>query len=295
MFSRHGKKHQANGKDHGTSPLCATDDSGLTVCLTSTVGQCYGSHIIVPGYGFVLNDTLSDFAIKGKCDCEEGEPCSANFSKSGCIQIELMLCSRWRKTSFEFLLSVRRRGWSRASYTGRSRSWRQHNHFGECASRQKRLGKSTLKLARVSVLTDWPRTMACQLVSASKSSFSMCPSLMHDRPVDAVRASRLHNESDSGGTKLEDPSSNQGVEIIGFSEEIEAELKKRGHKLQRVPSTYLSVHLGRRHQFCMVLIINAESESTVCAIKFTYPEGDVEWEPAADTRKEDSGSCVYRA
>jgi gamma-glutamyltranspeptidase len=71
--------------DKGTSTITATDSSGLVVSIMSTVGCNWGSHIIVPEYGFVLDDCLEDSKIKEKGSEEEkreSEKERANFGES---------------------------------------------------------------------------------------------------------------------------------------------------------------------------------------------------------------------
>ncbi|ORX35421.1 gamma-glutamyltranspeptidase [Kockovaella imperatae] len=210
-----------NGEDHGTSPLCAADGSGLIVCLTSTVGQCYGSHIIVPGYGFVMNDTLSDFAIKGDCDCGEDGPCSANYIGGG---------RRPLSSCCPYIVE---------------------DNNGRVLLAGAGAGGSTIISGNVQVVKN--------VLNYGLSAF------------EAVRSSRLHNQASPESTKLEKASNHQGVKIDGFANDIVQALRSRGHKIEMVP----------------------QSESTVVAIKFTYDTGSVNWEPAADTRKENSGSVVF--
>ena len=47
-----------------TAHVSVTDDFGNAVALTSSVGNIYGSGIILPESGFVLNSTLGDFSDK---------------------------------------------------------------------------------------------------------------------------------------------------------------------------------------------------------------------------------------
>ena len=47
--------------DHGTTHLVATDRWGNVASYTLTIEQTGGSGITVPGYGFLLNNELTDF------------------------------------------------------------------------------------------------------------------------------------------------------------------------------------------------------------------------------------------
>lgn len=52
-------------EDHGTSHLCVVDSQGNAVACTETVNLIFGSLLVVPEFGFVLNDTMDDFLTKG--------------------------------------------------------------------------------------------------------------------------------------------------------------------------------------------------------------------------------------
>jgi gamma-glutamyltranspeptidase/glutathione hydrolase len=68
-------------EDAGTSNITAADGNGLVVSITTTVGLNWGSKIIVPGYGFVLNDSMDDFSVKGRRNGTGYEPTEANYGK----------------------------------------------------------------------------------------------------------------------------------------------------------------------------------------------------------------------
>lgn len=65
--------------DKGTSSMAAADESGLVVSLTTTVGTAWASRIMVPGTGFVLNDSVLDFTVKGRANVWGYAPAPANF------------------------------------------------------------------------------------------------------------------------------------------------------------------------------------------------------------------------
>ncbi|WVW82272.1 gamma-glutamyltransferase [Kwoniella bestiolae CBS 10118] len=69
--------------DHGTSNITVADSDGLVVSITTTVGLSWGSHIIVPGYGFVLNDSMDDFSVEGRPNGTGYEPQVANYVYGG--------------------------------------------------------------------------------------------------------------------------------------------------------------------------------------------------------------------
>jgi gamma-glutamyltranspeptidase/glutathione hydrolase len=55
--------------DHGTSTIAVVDAAGNAVCLTSSLGGAFGSHLVVRG--FVLNAAMADFARRPD---ENGRP-----------------------------------------------------------------------------------------------------------------------------------------------------------------------------------------------------------------------------
>ncbi|KAF2405534.1 gamma-glutamyltranspeptidase [Trichodelitschia bisporula] len=63
----------------GTSHLVATDSSGLTITLTTTVNLLFGSQLIVPETGLVLNNEMNDFSIPGTSNAFGYIPSPANY------------------------------------------------------------------------------------------------------------------------------------------------------------------------------------------------------------------------
>ncbi|MGB3299815.1 MAG: gamma-glutamyltransferase [Phormidesmis sp.] len=53
----------ADGEGLSTSHLTVVDANGMMVCYTLTIESTGGSGIVVPGYGFILNNELTDFDI----------------------------------------------------------------------------------------------------------------------------------------------------------------------------------------------------------------------------------------
>jgi gamma-glutamyltranspeptidase/glutathione hydrolase len=52
-------------ENHGTSHIVATDKSGLSITLTTTVNLLFGSQLIVPETGVIMNNEMNDFSIPG--------------------------------------------------------------------------------------------------------------------------------------------------------------------------------------------------------------------------------------
>ena len=54
----------AAAEDGGTSHLSVLDAGGMAVACTETVNLLYGSLVVVPGFGFVLNNQMDDFTTR---------------------------------------------------------------------------------------------------------------------------------------------------------------------------------------------------------------------------------------
>jgi gamma-glutamyltranspeptidase/glutathione hydrolase len=53
----------APAHDHGTSNLCVVDAAGNVVVITTTINTAFGSKLMVPGLGIILNNEMDDFAV----------------------------------------------------------------------------------------------------------------------------------------------------------------------------------------------------------------------------------------
>lgn len=53
-----------DGEGLSTTHLTVTDSNGTIVCYTLTIESTGGSGIVVPGYGFILNNELTDFDVE---------------------------------------------------------------------------------------------------------------------------------------------------------------------------------------------------------------------------------------
>ncbi|KAG5652354.1 hypothetical protein H0H81_005331 [Sphagnurus paluster] len=51
--------------DHGTTQISVLDKNGMAVALTSTVNLVFGSQVLDPNTGIILNDEMDDFATPG--------------------------------------------------------------------------------------------------------------------------------------------------------------------------------------------------------------------------------------
>ncbi|KUJ06159.1 gamma-glutamyltranspeptidase [Mollisia scopiformis] len=50
---------------HGTSHIVAADASGMAISLTSSINVLFGSRLIVPETGLILNNEMNDFSVPG--------------------------------------------------------------------------------------------------------------------------------------------------------------------------------------------------------------------------------------
>ncbi|WWC86232.1 gamma-glutamyltransferase [Kwoniella dendrophila CBS 6074] len=69
--------------DNGTSNITVADSNGMIISITTTVGLGWGSHIMVPKYGFILNDSMDDFSIKGRSNYTGYAPQPTNYIQGG--------------------------------------------------------------------------------------------------------------------------------------------------------------------------------------------------------------------
>lgn len=69
--------------DHGTSHVVAADHSGLAVSLTTTINTIFGSRVMVPETGIILNNEMNDFSTPGATNAFGYEPSEANYIVPG--------------------------------------------------------------------------------------------------------------------------------------------------------------------------------------------------------------------
>ncbi|KAF4436469.1 hypothetical protein F53441_13259 [Fusarium austroafricanum] len=67
----------------GTSHIVAMDDSGLAISLTTTINLNFGSQVIIPETGVIMNNEMNDFSIPGESNAFGYIPSKANFIKPG--------------------------------------------------------------------------------------------------------------------------------------------------------------------------------------------------------------------
>ena len=67
----------------GTSAIVTSDCSGIAVSLTTTVNLLFGSQIMVPETGVILNNEMNDFSIPGSSNAFGYIPSPANYVRPG--------------------------------------------------------------------------------------------------------------------------------------------------------------------------------------------------------------------
>eukprot|EP01084_Bolivina_argentea_P292817 503510_1 len=56
---------QSSSIEHGTAHICIVDRFGNVISITTTIEYTFGARVVVDGYGFFLNNELTDFSSKG--------------------------------------------------------------------------------------------------------------------------------------------------------------------------------------------------------------------------------------
>lgn len=67
----------------GTSHIVTADQSGMAVTLTTTVNLLFGSRVMVPETGVIMNNEMNDFSIPGSSNAFGYIPSPANFVRPG--------------------------------------------------------------------------------------------------------------------------------------------------------------------------------------------------------------------
>ncbi|KAJ4769097.1 Gamma-glutamyltranspeptidase [Rhynchospora pubera] len=67
--------------DHGTSHFCVVDSDRNAVSMTTTVNYYFGSGVLSPSTGIVLNNEMDDFSVPSEVTEDQLPPAPANFIK----------------------------------------------------------------------------------------------------------------------------------------------------------------------------------------------------------------------
>ncbi len=68
-------------ENHGTSHVVTADSSGLAASLTTTVNLFFGSRVMVPETGVIMNDEMNDFSLPNVSNIFGYYPSPANYVK----------------------------------------------------------------------------------------------------------------------------------------------------------------------------------------------------------------------
>ncbi|KAF1850387.1 gamma-glutamyltransferase [Cucurbitaria berberidis CBS 394.84] len=69
--------------DDGTSHIVVADGEGMVITLTTTLNNPWGSYIMVPETGVILNNQMNDFSVPGISNGFGYIPAPANFVRAG--------------------------------------------------------------------------------------------------------------------------------------------------------------------------------------------------------------------
>ena len=69
--------------DHGTSQIISTDASGMAISMTTTVNLLFGSQLVVPETGVIMNNEMNDFSIPGVSNAFGYRPAPVNYVAPG--------------------------------------------------------------------------------------------------------------------------------------------------------------------------------------------------------------------
>ncbi|GAD96923.1 gamma-glutamyltranspeptidase [Paecilomyces variotii No. 5] len=67
----------------GTSHIVTADHTGLAISLTTTVNLLFGSQLMVPETGIIMNNEMDDFSVPGKSNAFGYVPSPANYIRPG--------------------------------------------------------------------------------------------------------------------------------------------------------------------------------------------------------------------
>ncbi|KAF7118642.1 hypothetical protein CNMCM5793_008180 [Aspergillus hiratsukae] len=69
--------------DSGTSHVVAADHTGLAISLVTTINTLFGSQVMVPETGVIMNNEMDDFSVPGKSNSFGYIPSAANYIRPG--------------------------------------------------------------------------------------------------------------------------------------------------------------------------------------------------------------------
>lgn len=81
--SDYNPKNLSTPESHGTSHIVTADASGLSVSLTTTVNLFFGSQLMVPETGVIMNNEMNDFSLPHVSNAFGYVPSPNNFIRGG--------------------------------------------------------------------------------------------------------------------------------------------------------------------------------------------------------------------
>ncbi len=100
-------------EDHGTMSLSTADEKGMAVALTSTVNLPFGSEVMDPLTGIIMNDEMDDSSTPGVANAFGLRPSPYNYPEPGKRPLSSMAPSIIENADGSFLLSIGGSGGSR--------------------------------------------------------------------------------------------------------------------------------------------------------------------------------------
>ncbi|GAQ05721.1 gamma-glutamyltranspeptidase 1 [Aspergillus lentulus] len=76
-------KFFTNKPSSGTSHVVAADHTGLAISLVTTINTLFGSQVMVPETGIIMNNEMDDFSVPGKSNSFGYAPSKANYIRPG--------------------------------------------------------------------------------------------------------------------------------------------------------------------------------------------------------------------
>lgn len=73
----------ASLNDSGTSYIAVADASGMAISVTSTINTLFGSRVVVPETGVILNNEMNDFSVPGASNFFGYIPSEVNYIEPG--------------------------------------------------------------------------------------------------------------------------------------------------------------------------------------------------------------------
>ena len=263
---------------HGTSHISAADSSGLAFSLTTTVNLYFGSKIMVPETGIILNNGMNDFSIPGTTNAFGYVASPANYIRPGkrsLSSIAPVIVERKRKKNGK----------------GKEKERDEEEIRGELYAVLGAAGGSRIITAVVQNVIDLlgpslPSSISDVSTSSSPSSSSPPPSLLktvlaQPRLHDQLLPNILRMEKDGWGSDNSDSNDdNKDNGNDGSATTLAQELREKGHEVQVV---------DRGYSACQAVVWEHGEEE---GVEGEEDKGRGKWVAEGDPRQRDSGGCV---